>query len=84
MRLRTRLATMERRAPAGCRECRGWQPVVVRCLTHAQAADPAARAAAVTHPHPAECGACGRQVVVREYIGDAAPGHEDDRDGGGL
>lgn len=85
MRLTTRLAAMEARTGAReCRECRGWQPVVVRCLTYAQAADPAARAAAVTHPHPAECEACGRRVVIRDYVGDAPPGHEGDRDGGGL
>jgi len=84
-RISTRLATMEGRTRGtGCVVCGGGQPVVLRFLTHAEAANPAARAAVVTHPHPAECGACGRRVIVREYVGDPTPGHERDRDGGGL
>ena len=69
-RLDARLATMERRTQGrGCAMCRGWQPVVLRFLTHAEAANESVRKAKATAPHPALCERCGRRVMVREYIG---------------
>jgi len=72
-RLDTRLTAMEARTrDTGCSICREWAPVVLLFLTHAEAADPAMRAAKM--PYPSVCPRCGRQVirVVREYSGARA------------